>query len=664
MPLHAAWACSARPRAAGPADPDGSRSRPRPPAGAGAAAPGFAALVVEFGARLPSAEAARLLALALGPAVCLAPNTVLAYTLAAGRARQEPEAAALAGRRRLSRGEVRAAFSPGTPPAPGRPAPAVLAVALDGALERTTAGWKEVKLGAVCDLRRPAAPAGPRCRVPVGAGARATTYTATLAPAEAFGGSCTRRPAPPPGLARRVAVLGDGAKWICKLAARRFPGAVQVVDWYHLKNVREGGVGASEFRFVSTDGRTRRDDAGEHPGVRRGGGGAVPAGRYAGEGGDPGRVLPDDRLPPERGRAAPAPRGRGAARWAAAGPAAGVRAGGSRGPAAGVGGQRAAVREAAGAVPPGAGGAAGAPGGGRAAPTGAGPGGGAERGDGRPAPAGAPGASRGPGAPGRARGARPATAALRAQVPVRTAAEWAAVVPGECQADLVLHCGETTRGFHLTTLVIVDVASGWTELEAVWGKGLQRVGAAVHETRRRLPGPLRALHTDNGGEFLNELLVPYCRRVGIRLTRGRPYRKNDQAHVEQKHWSVVRKLVGYGRYESEAALAQLNRVYELLRVWTNVWQPSLKLVAKGRDDTTGKTRKKYDAAQTPYRRLLASGGLDETQRRALAETFAAYGPMALRRQLAAAVEQLGRSQERSNERLEPETDETERKKAG
>ena len=157
---------------------------------------------------------------------------------------------------------------------------------------------------------------------------------------------------------------------------------------------------------------------------------------------------------------------------------------------------------------------------------------------------------------------------------------------------------------------------------------------------------LLGLDSDNGSEFLNTHLVRYCTREALTFTRSRPYWKNDQAHVEQKHWSVVRRLVGYGRYESEAALVQLNRVYDLLRVWTNFWQPSLKLVAKERDDRTGKTRKKYDAAQTPYRRLLASGALDETQRQALAETLAASGPAGLRRRLAAAIEQLGRLQER------------------
>jgi hypothetical protein len=240
VPLDAAWGLlGAAPPAAVP-DPDGGALAPAPPGGGPARlAPAFAALVVEFGARLPYAEAARLLAAALGPAAAVAPNTVRAYTQAAGRARREAEAAAVAGRRRLSRGELRALSGRGTPPRPAA-APEVLAVALDGALERTRAGWKEVKLGAVWDLRpprpRPAAGAGPPPPAPGPLVPGATTYTATLAPAAAFGrqlqAAAQRRGL---GWARRVVVLGDGAKWIWALAARRFPGAVQVVDWYHAR---------------------------------------------------------------------------------------------------------------------------------------------------------------------------------------------------------------------------------------------------------------------------------------------------------------------------------------------------------------------------------------------------------------------------------------------
>jgi hypothetical protein len=240
---------------------------------------------------------------------------------------------------------------------------------------------------------------------------------------------------------------------------------------------------------------------------------------------------------------------------------------------------------------------------------------------------------------------------LKSQVPVRTYTPWEDQRPGFLEIDLVAHCGTTTEGFYLNTLVGTDVATGWTECVAVWGKSQRAVFAGLETSRERLPMPLVGLDSDNGSEFLNAHLVRFCTREEITFTRSRPYWKNDQAHVEQKNWSVVRKLIGYGRYETREALAQLNRVYELLRVWTNFWQPSLKLIAKARDQTTGKSRKKYDAAQTPYRRLLASGVLSEAQRHALAATFAAYGPMALRRQLASAVERLARLQERPNERF-------------
>jgi transposase InsO family protein len=126
-------------------------------------------------------------------------------------------------------------------------------------------------------------------------------------------------------------------------------------------------------------------------------------------------------------------------------------------------------------------------------------------------------------------------AVLRAQVPLRTFGEWANVPPGTVQADLLGHCGETTAGFYLTSLLAVDVATGWTESRAVWGKGYKRVAAAVYFIRQAVPMPLQALHTDNGGEFLNQMLLGWARRLNIRQTRGRPYRKNDQAYVEQKN---------------------------------------------------------------------------------------------------------------------------------
>jgi Integrase core domain len=240
---------------------------------------------------------------------------------------------------------------------------------------------------------------------------------------------------------------------------------------------------------------------------------------------------------------------------------------------------------------------------------------------------------------------------LKQQVPGRTYTPWADQRPGFLEIDLVAHGGTTTEGFYLNTLVATDVCTGWTECAGVWGKSQRAVFAALEAIRARRPFPLLGLDSDNGGEFLNAPLVRFCATHRITFTRSRPYGKNDQAHVEQKHWSVVRRLLGYGRSETREALVALDAVYADLRLWTNFWQPSLKLIAKVRDAATGKARKTYDAAQTPHRRLLASGVVAPDQQRTLAETFAAVGPVALRRRLAAAVERLTRLQKRPNDDL-------------
>jgi hypothetical protein len=234
---------------------------------------------------------------------------------------------------------------------------------------------------------------------------------------------------------------------------------------------------------------------------------------------------------------------------------------------------------------------------------------------------------------------------LRAQIPIRTFTEWENVSPGSVQADLVMHGGESTEGFYLTTLVAVDVATGWTECEAVWGKGQQRVASGMHFVRQRLPFGLRELHTDNGGEFLNEVLYPWCKREGIHFTRGRAYKKNDQAYVEQKNWSVVRRLVGYDRYSSKVAQEQLRRLYELVRLYVNFFQPIRKLVGKKR--VGAKVTKKYDTAQTPYQRLLQSGVLGEVQQQSLDKLYHSLNPSQLQAQMYSALERLWQLAERT-----------------
>jgi len=229
------------------------------------------------------------------------------------------------------------------------------------------------------------------------------------------------------------------------------------------------------------------------------------------------------------------------------------------------------------------------------------------------------------------RRASPALTALRTRVPVRTWAEWTGERPGAVQGDLVLHCGESTHGFYLTTLVAVDVATTWTELQAVWGLQYHHVGLAVQYLAARFPFALREWHSDNGSEFLNERLLAWCRRRGVRFTRGRPYRKNDQAWVEQRNGLTVRRLVGYDRYSSRAALTVLHRLYGLLRLQLNFFRPVRKLLSKER--VGSKIIKRYDAARTPYQRVLAADGLSPAARARLQAQYAALDPIALARDI-------------------------------
>ncbi|HET7264445.1 MAG TPA: transposase [bacterium] len=232
----------------------------------------------------------------------------------------------------------------------------------------------------------------------------------------------------------------------------------------------------------------------------------------------------------------------------------------------------------------------------------------------------------------------PSLAALRAQVPLRTFGEWTNVLPGHLQADLLAHCGASGHDFFLTSLLAIDVATGWTELQAVWGKGHERVGGAMQAVRLALPMPLLSLHTDNGSEFLNHLLIPWCREKRIAFTRGRPYRKNDQAYVEQRNGAVLRRYIGYDRYRSRAAFAALQAVHEWLRLYVNFFQPIRKLVSKERHGA--RVVKRYDRAQTPYRRLLASGVLTSERRAALTAQYQGLNPLRLRADLQTRLDAL------------------------
>lgn len=227
---------------------------------------------------------------------------------------------------------------------------------------------------------------------------------------------------------------------------------------------------------------------------------------------------------------------------------------------------------------------------------------------------------------------------LRTMIPVRTFADKKGLTVGHMETDLVAHCGTSTAGFYLNTLLAVDLVSGWIEPVAVWGKGQSRVGGAIDRVRRQVPFQLLGLHSDNGSEFINQALWKYCKRHDIAFTRSRPYKRNDQAHVEQKNWSVVRRLVGYDRFQSRAALQALQDLYQLIRLHANFFQPTCKLIDSQRQGA--KVRKHYDRAQTPYQRLLAAGALSPSQQEALASYYPYLNPAQLARQIEQAQQAL------------------------
>jgi hypothetical protein len=234
---------------------------------------------------------------------------------------------------------------------------------------------------------------------------------------------------------------------------------------------------------------------------------------------------------------------------------------------------------------------------------------------------------------------------LKSSIPLRTFADWQENQPGFLEIDTVAHCGESAEGFYLTTLCGVDVASGWTECFPVFGKWQVRVRQAVHRIRHNLPFPLLGVDSDNGSEFINQCFWEYCHDNKITFTRSRAYKKNDSCHVEQKNGNVVRRLIGYDRYASKAAYECLGRIYNLVRLYINFFQPTMKLVSKTRHGA--KVHKEYEVAQTPYRRLLKLGVLSEVKQAELAAIYQGLNPVRLRQQINDNLDKLWQLAERS-----------------
>lgn len=220
---------------------------------------------------------------------------------------------------------------------------------------------------------------------------------------------------------------------------------------------------------------------------------------------------------------------------------------------------------------------------------------------------------------------------LKKQIPVRTFADWNEHRAGFMEVDLVAHCGSSTDGEYLHTLVLTDIHTAWTECVALLNRSQQTVSDAIAQVRQTLPFPLLGLDSDNGSEFINDNLLRYCRQEQITFTRSRPYKKNDQAHVEQKNWTHVRQFVGYGRLAGSVAQQALVALYEPLRLYMNFFQPTLKLLDK--EQVGGHVRKRYDHAKTPYQRVLDSQEVSAQTKEQLRLLYQSLNPVALLRQL-------------------------------
>jgi hypothetical protein len=236
-------------------------------------------------------------------------------------------------------------------------------------------------------------------------------------------------------------------------------------------------------------------------------------------------------------------------------------------------------------------------------------------------------------------GTRCGPEALKHRIPVRTD-NWDIDQPGFLEADSVAHCGNSMAGEFVWSLTFTDIFSQWTENRAVWNKSAAEVLDRVRDLEAKLPFPLKGFDVDNGSEFLTWHLWRYFldRPAPVDLRRSRPYKKNDQAHVEQKNWTHVRQLLGYERIQGAELVGLINQLYQTWGLLHNYFSPTLKLKSKSR--TGSKTIRQYAKAQTPCQRLLASGHLSPQQRAALRTGLAELNPLQLKSKLEEQLKRL------------------------
>ena len=219
------------------------------------------------------------------------------------------------------------------------------------------------------------------------------------------------------------------------------------------------------------------------------------------------------------------------------------------------------------------------------------------------------------------------SSAVRRSVPIRTYADWKDPAPGYMEADLVAHSGPSASGSFVQTLTLTDVATGWTECAPLLFREQHLLSEVMTALRPLLPFPLLGFDTDNDSVFMNETMKGWCEAAQVEFTRSRPYRKNDQAHVEQKNGAVVRRMVGYRRYTGIAAARELAELYRSMRLFVNFFQPSFKLMEKTRDGA--QVTKRYHPPLTPFQRVLAHPAVSQAAKDELTAQFAPLDPVVL-----------------------------------
>jgi len=220
---------------------------------------------------------------------------------------------------------------------------------------------------------------------------------------------------------------------------------------------------------------------------------------------------------------------------------------------------------------------------------------------------------------------------LRKQIPIK-ANQWDEFRPGFLEADTVAHCGDSTAGMYVNTIDFVDIATGWTEQRAVWGKGEAGVLEQIKNIEETLPFPILGFDCDNGSEFLNYHLLRHftVRKHPVQFTRSRAYHKDDNAHIEQKNWTHVRQWIGYDRLDNPSVVSFLNNLYtKEWRLFHNFFCPSVKLIAKERIGS--KTIKHHDSPKTPYQRILESPHINESIKESLSKQLENLNPFLLRK---------------------------------